>query len=254
MSKFTKVAAAVAVAPMLAFSAPVFADSPGQLGGGTGTYQVKNVTQSSAYSSTASAKACGDVMQFSVRLHNTEFGKLSNIVVKATLPAQTAGAVASTVTATPDAGATTGMSANVSVNGLTDGQSLAYVNGSTKLYTGDFKTAQPLSDGVVSAAGLNVGDLNGSTTEFVNFQAKVECVTPPTVNKIKVCELATKKVVEINEADFNSAKHSKDLTLCNAAPTKLANTGPGEVVALFAGVAAFAGLAYNMVLRRQNAR
>ena len=52
---------------------PVFADSPGQLGGGSEVYKVKNLTQSGSYANTITANACDEV-QYSILLHNTSFG------------------------------------------------------------------------------------------------------------------------------------------------------------------------------------
>src|SRR5438309_10821150 len=87
MSKFSKIAAGLAAVPMLAFAAPAIADSPGQLEGGSIIYQVKNATQNGSYGAVATATTCNEELKYSVRLHNTEFGKISSIVVKATLPA-----------------------------------------------------------------------------------------------------------------------------------------------------------------------
>ncbi len=39
-------------------------------------------------------------------------------------------------------------------------------------------------------------------------------IKPTPVNKIKVCQLNGKNIVEINENDFNSSKYTKDLTVC----------------------------------------
>jgi len=199
---------------MLAFAAPVFADSPGQLAGGSNVYAVKNVTKSGSYGASAAVSACGDVMQFSIYLHNTEFSQLDNIQVTATLGAS------STVTATPSTGASTGTTGTVTVTGLPSNGSLSYVAGSTKLYDGNDALVRTLPDGITTSAGINAGSLMGSTTEFINFQAKVNCTTTPTTPPAKT----------------------------------LPNTGAGSVAALFAGVAAASAVAYNVVLRRQNAR
>jgi LPXTG-motif cell wall-anchored protein len=239
MSKVSKIAAIAAAVPVLAFAAPVFADSPGQLQGGSNTNVVKNVTQKGSYSATTSASAC-DVVQYSVELHNTEYGKLSNIVVKATMPSTSSTSHVSSMTATTAAGGTTGTSGSVKVTTST-ALSQSYVTGSTKLYDGNGTLVKTLADGITTSAGLNVGDLNGSTTEFVNFQAKFNCETPP--KQIQVCELATKKIVTINENQFDSNKYSTDLTKCQETPVTppvtpptLPNTGAGNVI----GIAAFA--------------
>lgn len=76
-----------------------------------------------------------------------------------------------------------------------------------------------------------------------------KCETP---GKITVCELATKKVVSINEADFDSAKYSKDLTKCET-PEVLVNTGTGSLLGIFAAVTVAGAVAHRLVWRRFNA-
>ena len=230
MSKISKVAAGLAVVPMLAFAAPALADSPGQLQGGSNVYLVKNVTQNGAYGSTATANACEE-LKYSVELHNTEFGKLSSINVSATLPSATGTSVVSNVNAT----ATNSAQAAVSTNGTTtvtlgSSQTVAYEAGTTALYDGSAQLIKTLPDGI-AAAGVNVGDLNGSTTEFVTFKVKVNCPTP----------VVTPPVVT----------PTTPATPVAAKPTKLVNTGPGEVLALFALSTVAGTFAYQMFLSRR---
>ena len=258
MKKLISVAAATAVViPFLAAGA-VFADSPGQLMGGNALYQVKNLTTSSAYASTISANACDEV-EYSVELHNTEFGKLSNVTVKVNLPTSSTTSNVSTV----DASATNSANTKVSVNGsvtvnLANAQSIAYETGSTQLFDGNGKLVKTLGEGIVSE-GLNLGDLNGSTGEFVNFKAKVNCPQPP--KQIQVCELATKKVITIKETDFNSTTQTKDLTKCATVtpptvtpPTVLPNTGAGNVIGVVAGAIVAGTIAGRLFVSRKLAR
>lgn len=56
-----------------------------------------------------------------------------------------------------------------------------------------------------------------------------DCKEAPTPTTVQVCELATKKVITINESEFDSTKHSKDLNSCKEVPQVLASTGPGEI-------------------------
>jgi len=58
-----------------------------------------------------------------------------------------------------------------------------------------------------------IGSIHGGTKA---------CETPP--KKIKVCELASKKIITIDEKNFDSAKHSKDLSKCAVTPT------PGKLI------------------------
>lgn len=242
MKKLSTIVAAVAVLPVLAFSAPVAADSPGQLSNGPTNYKVRNVSQNGDYAQSTSA-ACGETVKYSITLANSDFGMLKDVTVKANLAS---GAI--DASATNSVGDTTSVSGNVTV---TTPGTLQYVNGSTVRLTGDAaQTPTSKPDGIATADGVNVGDLNGSTYIRVQFQAKVACETP---NQIKVCELATKKIVTINESDFDSAKHTKDLSKCQTTavqPTTLVNTGAGSVAAIAAGVAAVSAVAYNLVVRR----
>lgn len=246
MKKLALFAAALAVAPSLAFTAPVFADSPGQLSNSPDFYKVKNETKGSAYGSSTTA-TCGDVVKYSVMIANSEFGMLSNVTVKTTLSGNTI------VSATNAANQPSSVSGNASVN--VDKGNLVYVAGSTKNLKSDGTFIKSLADGITTS-GVNKGSLTGSTAEFVQFQAKVECETPTTPGQITVCDLNTKKVVTIKETDFDSAKHSKDLSKCGevlgTTPAVIASTGPASTVATMFGLSALAaGIGY-FVQRRRN--
>jgi hypothetical protein len=204
MKKFAALAAALMAAPSLIFAAPAFADSPGQLASGPTMYQVKNVTKGGAYGSTASA-TCGDVVKYSFQVANSEFGLLKDVTLKANLATGNA-----TASAVNSIGETTSVSAHVTVN--VDKGNLVYVPGSTQNFNVNGGLIKTLPDGV-TAGGVNKGNLNGSTREFIQFQAKVECeVEVP--KDITVCELATKKIITIKENQFDASKHSKNLNDC----------------------------------------
>lgn len=284
MKKLALFIASLAVAPSLAFTAPVFADSPGQLSNSPDFYKIKNETKGTAYGSSTTA-TCGDVVKYSVMIANSEFGMLSNVMVKTTLSGNT------TVSATNAANQPTSVSGNVSVN--VDKGNLVYVPGSTKNLKSDGSFIKTLADGITTS-GVNKGSLTGSTAEFVQFQAKVECDAPvvkkiqvcelATKNiitiredqfdaskhsrnlndckevvpgKIQVCELATKKVITINENAFDSAKHSKNLNDCaevlgtTTPPTVIASTGPASAIATMFGLSSLtAGIGYAIQRRR----
>lgn len=210
MKKFASLAA-LFVMPVLGvlFSAPVFADSPGQLAGGD-LYQVRNVTKNTGYSNTVAA-TCNEVVKFNFKLSNTEYGMLYGVKVSANLASGSA-----TATATNSANEPVSVSDTANVT-LSKG-SLNYVAGSTQLFTVEGQLIKNLPDGVTTG-GVSTGNLAGSTREFVQFQAKVNCPEEPKL--IKVCELATKKVITINEKDFDASKHSKNLADC---------AQPGEIV------------------------
>lgn len=77
---------------------------------------------------------------------------------------------------------------------------------------------------------------------------------PPTPGKIEVCEIATKKIVTIDENDFDASKYSKDLSKCEEAPVvppELPQTGTGETIVAVTGLGAIiASIAYYVASRR----
>ncbi|MBX4201461.1 PKD domain-containing protein [Candidatus Saccharibacteria bacterium] len=176
MIRFSKLVAALAVLPVLAVASPVLADSPGQLTGGSNTFMVKNLTQSGAYANSISA-TCNEEVQYSVRLHNAAYGGLTNIVVKANI-------MSGNMTAVPAEGASQGTTGTATVS-LPSNGSIAYVSGSSILHDVNGNVIKTLPDGITTA-GVNVGNLPGSTTEFVNFKAKVAC--PPVEQPVYSCD------------------------------------------------------------------
>lgn len=207
MKKFVSLLA-LALMPILGVmaAAPVFADSPGNLAGGD-LYQVRNVTKNTGYSNSVAA-ACNETVKFSFKLSNTEYGMLYGVKVAANLAGGSA-----TATATNSNDETVSASDTASVS-VAKG-SLSYIAGSTQLYTVEGALIKNLPDGITDS-GVTTGNLAGSTREFVQFQAKVNCPEVPT--NITVCELATKNIITINEKDFDAAKHSKNLADCAAKP------------------------------------
>ena len=222
MIRFSKLAAALAVLPIVAVTSPVFAGSPGQLAQGSGLYQVKNLTQNGSYASTISA-TCNDEVQYSMELANTGFGSLNNVVLTATLPSNGG---TSTATATTDLGGNSGTHDSVTVN-LSSGQTISYENGTTVLYDSNAHAIKTLSD-TITTSGVNVGTINGSTTEFVNFKTKVSCPAPP------VTPPTTPTPPQVL-----------------AKTTSLPNTGPGDVFELFAGATGLGSVGNFLVNRRR---
>lgn len=223
MKKFALVAAAVAVAPSLAFSAPVFADSPGSLASGPDLYQVKNVTKNTNYGSTVDA-TCGDIVKYSIKLANSEYGQLENVTIKAPLSGTM------TASATNAANQTTSVSGSVTVN--TGKGNLAYVAGTTVNLSVTGAHIKTLADGITTT-GVNKGSLKGSTREFVQFQAKVVCETTPVTP-------TTPETPKTPEAPKQTA------------PAVIAATGPASTIATMTGLSALAaGIGY-AVQRRRN--
>lgn len=273
MTKFSKIAAGLAVVPVVAFAVPAFADgATGQIEQGD-IYRAKNMTTGSAFADNITA-TCGDTVAFRVRIHNGGPETLTNVKVKATLVTAAGTSHGSTVTLTADNnqdGKTVTANAGVTTAATT---TAVYVAGSTQLL--DYSTTpggesviKNLPDGVLTD-GVNIGSVGPTTpqTEEVQFQAKLNCETPPpTPTTIQVCELSTKKIVTINESDYNTAKYSKDLSKCEktpptttttttpTTPAELPHTGTGSTVAIVAAaIAAAAGLVHRAFGLRRSAR
>jgi len=221
MKKLALFAVLVAIAVPSLFAPSAFAESAGQLAGGTNIYQVRNVTTNTDYSQAASVK-CGETVKYSIKLSNTEYGLLSNINAKASLTSGTAN-----VSATNSENQTVTTSGKVTVT-LEKG-SLNYIAGSTQVVEADGK-AVTVADGIV-ASGVNVGNLNGSTHKYVQFQAKLDCPTTPPV---------TPPVTPPSTPET---------------PTELPHTGMAENVAAVIGLGAIvAAISYFVASRRALSR
>ncbi len=221
MKLFKIVSIAVAVLATFAIGlSPALADSPGQLTGGSQVYQVKNITQGGGYANSISA-SCNDVIQYSSMLHNAAYGGLTNVIVSANL-------ANGTLSAVPAEGASAGTNGSVIVN-LSSG-SLVYQNGTTTLYNSSGAVIRTLPD-TITSGGVNIGAIDGSTTEFVNFQAKVSC--PPVVTPVTTPAATPAKAVVATGAKA------------------LPNTGPGEVAGLFVGTSALGSAGHYLVSRRR---
>ena len=171
MKKLYALAAALVAVPMFAFAVPAFAtQSPGQLSNGPTNYKVRNVTTNGSYGQTATAN-CNETVKYSVILSNSDFGKLTNLNLRANM---TSGAI--NASATNVLNATTSVSGNAKV---TTTGTLEYIAGSTVRVAEDAVTTTAVADGV-TGNGVNLGELGGSTAIYVQWQAKVKCENPQT--------------------------------------------------------------------------
>ncbi|MEO6109743.1 MAG: hypothetical protein ABIP50_01900 [Candidatus Saccharimonadales bacterium] len=161
---------------------------------------------------------------------------------------------------------------------------MTYVTGSTTFGNSQHPTGVKASDNIANGTGINVGSYAAGANAWAIFSAKAPandvlplCGTNTLVNtgkvnvngtsledtanitvdktclpgKINVCELATKKVVAINESDFNASKYSKDLSLCTTTPPELPHTGPTENIVAVIGLGTLiASIAYYVASRR----
>jgi uncharacterized repeat protein (TIGR01451 family) len=230
--------ATAVIVPVAGFAGPALASSPGQIDSGT-IYRVKNITKNSDFAASASA-TCGDEVQFKALLHNSGFGSVDNVTVKATLPS---GGGTSALDVTYDSnGPENSVSASATLN-VSSG-SASYVSGSSQLLDEDSKIIKSLPDGITNG-GVNTGTLNGSTSEFVTFKAKVTCETKPDCKtNPKLCP----PPVTPPETPPSTPPTTP------AAPTKLVNTGPGDVAAAFAVATAAGAMGYRLYLSRRLAR
>lgn len=156
----------------------------------------------------------GDTVDYQLEYKNTGTTKQNDVVLKDTLP-----------------------------------KGLEYVTGSSYLKNASNPTAKKVSDNLVAASGINIGNYTDGSNAFVKFSAKVNTkdlvcgkntlknvASAHTNNgsksddaivvvnkecepgKITVCELATKKSITIKETDFDAKKHSKDFSKCADTP------------------------------------
>lgn len=124
---------------------------------------------------------------------------------------------------------------------------MTYVKGSTKVANKNSNGKPVTVSDNIGTTGINIGDYAPGANAFILFSAKIndfdcnkqveitnyaQAITkdgtkqdsakvtvkteacPVVINDIKVCELATKKIIPIKENAFNSTIHSKDLAKC----------------------------------------
>jgi len=157
---------------------------------------------------------------------------------------------------------------------------VTYVTGTTYLHNAN--GTRIVADGV-AANGLNIGDYAPGADAYIKFTAEVNknislVCGPNTLRnivkavtstgtkqntadvlvnkvcapgKITVCEIATKKIVTIDEAQFDTSKYTKDLTKCEVTPPELPKTGPTENIVAVIGLGALiASVVYYVRSRR----
>jgi hypothetical protein len=217
--------AAAVIIPAVSIAAPVAADSPGVIGGGD-IYRVKNLTQNTPFADSTNANAC-DELQYKVLLHNSGFSSATNITASANLNSVST----MTINYTGDGAQTVSDTATVN---LTSSQAINYESGSTQLLDNKSDLIKALPDGVTTG-GVNVGDLAGSTAEFVAFKAKVNCPTPPPVTP-------------------PSTPSTPATPAGTAAPTTLVNTGPGSAIAAFVAATIVGAYGYRRFVSRRLSR
>lgn len=86
---------------------------------------------------------------------------------------------------------------------------------------GSFKVpaVPPKKIEVCELATKKIVTINESDFDSSKYSKNLaDCKETPVVKKIEVCEIATKKIVTINESDFDANKYTKDLNQCKETP------------------------------------
>ena len=232
----------------------------GQIEGGN-IYRVRNVSTNGSFTDPATG-TCNNTFQFRVRVHNPGPDPLANVNVMATLPSTTSASHSSQVTISSSDANPTSVTDTAGIT-LDQAAKLNYIGGSTQLLDPNGTVLSTLPDTILTS-GVNIGTVGVSVQQlrFVQFQVNAECTTPPA--QITVCEIATKKIVTINENQFDSAKYTRDLSVCSESatpptPTKptvvlasaLPNTGPEGVAFAAAAASGLGAAGYQLYLRRR---
>lgn len=248
MISLNNVVAALAILPVLAFSATAQAAplSNDQF------YGAYNYTQNGEgdFDSVVSTTACNDVVLFGVNIPNLgETGTITDITVGATLPTANSAVVNSTATVSAATGAQMGFSvASTATVNLAANSHLKYVADSTEVY--HFTDVDDLSkftntaaaDGIANGE-IKIGDLQQGQVKFVSFAAQVICDSVPANNPTTP-----------NPADkpIDATKPvGKDISKSKQRPTMLVNTGPGATILAAVGVTVISAMLYGLVLRRR---
>lgn len=230
---------------VLSLSGAVSAMGEGQIEGGD-IYKIKNVSKNTGFSDPATADKC-ETVQYKVRLHNPGPGVVNNVNVKATLPANVATQNVSTVTITAQNAQPSTRSDTATLN-LSTAQKVEYISGSTQLLDTYSNVIKGLPDGIIGG-GVSIGNVGVSLNEikFVQFKAKIDCPQQPCVDNPNTPGDECNPCVDNPKTEMNECKPE---TPKQTTPTQLPNTGPGAVIAGFAGVSTLSGVAYHFIRRR----
>lgn len=170
---------------------------------------------SNNYSKTINAKT-GDKVDFRISYRNTGNVEQAKVVVKDALPAGLELVPGSVKLANKNTGGKyTSLPDNLTSNGQEIGtyapSANAYIHFTAKV-TKSLNNCAPAQTLVNT---VTVTTAHGQKTD----QASVSVMSKCDAKQIQVCELKTKQIVTIKEAEFNSTKHSKNLSDCQTKPT-----------------------------------
>lgn len=234
MLRFLKLAAALAVVPIIAFAAPALAVGEGQIESGD-IYRIKNITKNVDFADPANADSC-NLLEYKVRIHDPGPGFLTNVNVWVDLPGGADTSNISTIVVSAQ-NANPLSTLDTAILNLSSAQGVSYVNGTTQLLDAGGNVIQNLPDGITQG-GIVIGNIGVSfnNREYVQFQARTSgCPTPtPTPATPTPTPTLAKPVITV------------------ASSTKaLPNTGPGEVAGLFVGTSVLGGAGHYLVTRRR---
>lgn len=156
---------------------------------------------------------------------------------------------------------------------------MQYVAGSSVLKNTSNPNGKNVSDGLVSSEGINIGDYAPNSTAYLKFSAQVandraafctakslkNIATVYTANGSKqddatveiaaqdcgdlmtVCDVDSKTIITIDRGDFDTSKHTSDMSKC----TELPQTGTTENIVAIIGLGALiASMSYFIASRR----
>jgi hypothetical protein len=210
-------------------------------------FGVANVTHDKSngdYSEMLTANACGDVFEYAVIVNNIDGTTPLAWQVGVTLPTSVGGSILSTAELSVSSAPQTGMamSESVLVN-MVPNSRLAYIPEQTQMYTLDPATGPielEVDDSFINGTFTSDDEIAPGQSGVLFFQAQVICEDAPVGNGVNT-PTKTADIAKVTSTTTNK-------------PTMLVKTGPAHVAAMLVAIAAFSAAAYNVVLRRQNAR
>jgi uncharacterized repeat protein (TIGR01451 family) len=165
----------------------------------------------------------GDKLNYRITYKNTGTAQANNVILKDTLPAGVTATPGSVIIANANhpGGATLASGDTMFTSGVNIGH---YTSGSNAIVVFD---ATVTSNDKLPICGPNLLRNKASAQpQGQNPKDDTADVTVPKEcepGKISVCELSTKKIITINEDQFDSSKHTKDLTKCDSTTTEKIN-------------------------------
>lgn len=171
----------------------------------------------------------GSTVLYRVVYTNTGTTEQENVTIKDTLPTGVSYTAGSSLLANSKSGGSyksisDGVTAAGYNIGSYDPKSNAYLKFSAKLPTID-----KLACGVNKLTNkARVSTSTGSKESTADVTITKECEP----GKISVCELATNKIITIKETDFDSSKHTKDLSKCDVKTIQVCELSTKKIITI----------------------